>query len=53
MWEGLVLKNGGTRIREKINLLMVVGCFDHVNHKEEAPLTGEPELLMWIIDWNE
>ena len=45
--------NGGTRIIQKNNLVLVVGCFDDVNHKEEAPLAGEPELLMWIIAWNE
>ena len=50
---GLFLKNGGTRSRETNNLLLVVGCFDHVNHEEEAPLAGEAELLMWVIVWNE
>jgi hypothetical protein len=28
---------------KKINLLLVVGSFNHVNHGEEAPVAGENE----------
>ena len=33
--------NRGTRSRGRKHLLLVVGSFNHVNHREEVPLAGE------------